>query len=121
MKQDKKKKISLGVLIFIVFIVALMIIFTITNLSKPGDALEGTYTYNQNVKYEFNGKGYGKLYENETKYKFTYTLDGSILTIDFKDKNKNDVSYIFDLKNDILTLVNKEDSTNTQYILRKDT
>ena len=60
------------------------------------------------------------MQENETKYKYTYSLEGNTLTIDFKDKNRNDVSYIFDLKNDVLTLVNEDDSTGTQYLLRKE-
>ena len=120
MEKDKINKKGLIIIILVVIVVIVMIAMAIINLSKPGYALEGSYTYNGNVKFDFNGKGKGTLQENGTKYKYTYSLDGNILSIDYKSKDKDDVSYIFDLKNDILTLVNKDDSTGTQYIFRKD-
>lgn len=120
MGKDKKNKKGLIIIILLIIVVIIMLVMAIINFSKPGDALEGSYTYNENVNFDFNGKGKGTLQENGTKYKYTYSLDGNILSINYKSKDKNDVSYIFDLENDILTLINKDDNSGTQYIFRKD-
>ena len=88
---------------------------------KEDNTLNGTYSYDKNTKYVFNGKGKGSLNIQEGEYKYTYTIDGSKLPIDFKNADLYDATYEYQIDGDTLTLVGGEGtaSVGTKYILTK--
>ena len=88
---------------------------------KEDNTLNGTYSYDNNTKYVFNGKGKGSLKIQEGEYKYTYVIDGSKLSIDFKNEDLYDATYEYQLDGDTLTLIGGEGtaSVGTKYILTK--
>lgn len=88
---------------------------------KEDNTLNGTYSYDKNTKYVFNGKGKGSLNIQEGEYKYTYTVDGSKLSIDFKNEDLYDATYDYQIDGDTLTLIGGEGtaSVGTKYILTK--
>ena len=92
----------------------------IIEMIKPTDALKGTFIYNENVKYEFNGKGKGALYDKQNKYNYTYSLEGNTIKLNFKDEAVKDASYTFTIQENILTLVGGEGTVGGEYILERE-
>ena len=83
--------------------------------------LVGTYIYNENVKYEFKEDGKGAMYDSDTKFEFTYTINDNKLEIDFTLDALHDASYNYTIDGDILTLVGGEGTTGGEYKLQKET
>ena len=83
--------------------------------------LKGTYIYNENVKYEFKEDGKGAMYDSDTKFEFTYTINDNKLEIDFTLDALHDASYNYTIDGDILTLVGGEGTTGGEYKLQKET
>lgn len=96
-----------------------MAIATISIL-KPVDELQGTFKYSESVKYEFSGKGKGAMYDNDTEYQYTYSIDGDTLKLDFKDEAVRDATYTFSIENDNLTLIGGEGTMGGEYILERE-
>lgn len=96
-----------------------IIAIAIINFLKPTDALQGTFVYSESVKYEFSGKGNGAMYDNETKYSYSYSIEENTLKLDFKDESIRDASYTFSIENDTLTLIGGEGTMGGEYILER--
>lgn len=116
-KKWKTSKIILRIVLVIITITSIVI--TIIDILKPTDALKGTFVYNESVKYEFNGKGKGALYDKETEYRYTYSIEGNILNLKFKNESVRDASYTFTIENNILTLIGGEGTVGGEYILER--
>ena len=110
-----KKKIILFISICIVVVVVsiCIAIFCISRSNKDNnltDELKGLWDIDGNTKYEFDGKGNGKLIVPSNKYEFTYTIEDNILSIDFKNETSTDTDYEFKIDNDKLELTNKKET-----------
>ncbi len=89
------------------------------SIGKEEDILKGTFYYSDSVKYEFTGKGKGAMYDGDTKYEYTYTINDNKMTIDFENEAVHDAKYTFNLEDDTLTLIGGEGTTGGEYILKK--
>ena len=52
-------------------------------INKDLSILTGTYVYNESIKYTFDGKSRGVLYDKQNEYPFTYEIDGQLLILTF--------------------------------------
>lgn len=122
MQHKKKNKQTFKIILITVLVIVMIAIITIAiiNIFKPVDALKGTFLYNKDVKYEFDGKGNGAMYDNKTIYKYTYFIEENILKIDFKDEAVKDATYTFSIKDSILTLIGGEGTIGGEYILERE-
>lgn len=87
---------------------------------QSSEELEGTFSYDENVKYQFDGKGKGCMHSGEDEYEYTYTIEEQEIKIDFEKENIRDATYQYKLEKDILTLIGKEGTTGGQYTLKKE-
>lgn len=130
--QNKSKKNSKTLKVFIILIVVIALIgisiYFIINAkhateevnSEDTSLLKGTFIYSENVKYEFNGKGKGAMYDRNSKYDYTYTIENENIMMDFKNEALRDATYTYKLEDDTLTLIGGEGTTGGKYILKKE-
>lgn len=122
-KERNNKKFKIGILILVIILIVIFVV-AINIYNKKSmenqDILKGTFVYNNNVKYEFNEKGKGAMYDGDTKYEYTYKIDDKKVTMDFKDEIIHDATYTFNLEDDILTLIGGEGTTGGEYTLKKE-
>ena len=98
------KKVIIAISIIIAVIVIGLIIFLSSN---KADELKGLWEYDNNTKYEFDGKGKGKIIVPMENIEFTYTIKDNIVSVDFKNKESRDSEYEFKIKKDTLQLKDK--------------
>ena len=134
-KINKKRFIS----IIAIVVVIILIIFvgpkvgtSIANLiknkkvtekgiNKDLDNLNGTYVYNDNVKYTFNKKDFtGVLYDSGNEYKFTYTISNQLVTLKFENKNIKTATYTAYFIDGDLKLIGGEGTVGGEYMLKKE-
>lgn len=98
-----KKKIFLIIIFFIVLIGSLFT-FKLINKNKTDDLI-GLWDIDGNTKYEFDGKGNGKIIVPLANYEFTYTIEKeNIIIVDFKDEKSRDTKYEYKVTNETLEL-----------------
>ena len=97
--MSKKKLIP--ILVVIVLIIVGIVIFL--NISKK-DKLVGLWDVDGNTKYEFNGKGKGKIIVPNSEYEFTYTIENNVVSVDFKSEKSTDTKYEFKVQKDSMEL-----------------
>lgn len=122
-KERNNKKFKIGILILVIILIVIFIVaINIYNKKSIAnqDILKGTFVYNNNVRYKFDEKGKGVMYDGDTKYEYTYKIDDKKVTMDFKDEIIHDATYTFNLEDDILTLVGGEGTTGGEYTLKKE-
>lgn len=125
-KNNKPKIILISLIIIVILaiigIIVLVNIFNNGNKSvvESNKTLNGIYVYNESVKYEFDGKSKGNMYDGDSKYEYTYVIDDKKLSIDFKDEMMYDATYEFTLENDTLVLIGREGTTGGEYTLNKE-
>ena len=119
-KNRKTLKIKLLIILIFIAIISILAVIAINNSIKSKNPLNGTFIYNDKVKYEFNGKTKGAMYDRDTKYLYTYKVEGDKLIINFKDDAVYDATYTFKLEEDTLTLIGGEGTVGGEYILKKD-
>lgn len=126
-KSKQTLKISMIVLIVLILIIGIVSIILInrnksieTNSpSSKENSLNGTFSFDENVKYEFNN-GNGLMYDGDTKYEYTYTINNEKISIDFVDEMIYDATYSYHLEDDTLTLVGEDGTIGGEYILKKE-
>ena len=89
-------------------------------VNKDPNLLNGTFVYNENVKYTFNNDNTGILYDKGNEYKYTYTIQEQQVFIDYEDKTIHDATYTFYFVNDNLKLIGGEGTSGGEYILKKE-
>ena len=99
----RKKHLLVGAA---VLLVALMILLAVVlrNNGTTGASLAGTWRIDDTTVYEFDGKGNGVMHTSLSEYAFTYTVEGSTLTIDFANEAATDTAYQYSIKGKTLTL-----------------
>lgn len=107
--MQKKWIIAIVIIVTIVLIGGGIFIFT----SNKTDELNGLWDVDGNTKYEFDGKGQGKVIVANSEYEFTYTIKDNVISVDFKNKESRDTEYEFKVSNDNLELKDlKQPSVN---------
>lgn len=89
-----------------------------TDVNVQHDALFGTWKFDKYTEYYFDGYGQGKLFSPSSEYDFKYTIDDSLLKIDFADESADDSTYEICLDETKLTL-KSEDANKGLYVLEK--
>lgn len=69
------------------------------------DGLKGTWDYDGNTMYYFDGQGKGQMQLPLSSYDFTYSTENGMLHIDFADPDVQDSDYSFSTVKDTLTLI----------------
>lgn len=82
--------------------------------------LQGTFYYNEDVKYEFDGKGNGAMYDKDATYKYSYIVQEKELSLDFENEMVHDATYTFTVEDDTLTLIGGSGTTGGKYTLKKE-
>ena len=88
--------------------------------SETIDNIEGTFIYNDSVKYEFDGNGNGAMYDSENEFEYTYSIKNGKLELNFKLDALHDATYDFILDGDTLKLIGGEGTTGGEYNLKKE-
>lgn len=100
----KKKMI-----IFIPICILLVVITIILYKQIKSDELKGLWSIDNYTKYEFDGKGKGKLIVPLNNYKFTYKIKNNIVSIDFENETSIDVNYEYKINKDELEIINQKE------------
>ena len=58
----------------------------ISYIDYKTDGYKRQCIYNENVKYEVNNNGKGAMYDNETEYKYSYSINENKLILDFENE-----------------------------------
>ena len=96
-----QKKWIITIIVTVILIIGCVIVFTILNKT---DKLNGLWEYDNNTRYEFDGKGKGKIIVPMENIEFSYTIKDTILSVDYKNKNSIDTNYEFKVSKDNLEL-----------------
>ena len=128
MQNKKKHKQAFKIIIILLIIIMIAVGITIAIINNndnnstniENNTLIGTFIYNENVKYEFDNNGKGAMYDNETKYEYSYTINENKLILDFENEAVHDATYRFKLENGTLTLNGEEGTMGGKYILEKE-
>ena len=102
-------------LIFICIVVGIILIITImigvgiekiknNNKMSEFDEFYGLWNIDGITKYEFDGKGRGKMLlpESNLEYEFTYKINENKVLIDFDSEEAKDYTYKYSIDNNIL-------------------
>ena len=91
------------IFVFIIVLITVGIIaFIIGFNSDKTDKLAGLWDVDGNTKYEFDGKGNGKIIVPLSEYEFTYIIKENVVSIYFKNKESTNTKYEFKiLKNNL--------------------
>lgn len=116
MVKQKKHKIFCICALALTIAVAIVIVMLMKNSSDvSGDttALQGTWRYDEHTEYVFGGNGRGCLHIDDTNdFKFAYTVEDSVLKLDFVPDYVTDCEYDFKLEGDKLTLIGGNGTAN---------
>lgn len=82
--------------------------------------LNGTFVYNENVKYEFNENNKGILYDKDKTYKFTYKIVNQQVTLSFEDETIHEATYTFYFVDNDLKMIGGKGTVGGEYILKKE-
>lgn len=118
-KRRKQKKQRRGVLLAAVLAVLILLIVLLARGCSGGDWLKGTWDYDGNTVYQFDGKGRGALRLPLSSYDFSYEVKDNQLHIDFSDEAVHDGSYTFTVNGDTLTLIGGEGTIGGSYELHR--
>lgn len=86
-------------------------------VKNENNILNGTFIYNEDINYVFNGINKGSMNHKEEKFIFTYVVNENELKIDFEDELVHDATYTFELNDSQLRLIGGEGTTGGEYIL----
>lgn len=124
-KRRRQQRIFAGVSAFVlIFIIIVAAVVIISRSERKGDpaVLQGAWYYDSYTEYEFDGSGSGCMCIDKTDhYKFTYTVDGDTVKLNFALDYVTDCEYDFKVENDTLTLIggNGTATPGQKYILKR--
>jgi len=84
-----------------------------------GDALKGTWNYDNITMYQFNGRGKGTLILPEKSYEFSYELTEEEVRMDFVNEQIEDSSYYYSMEKETLTLFGVSGMEEFSYEMQK--
>ena len=103
-----KKKIIIFIPIWVLLIVCIFIAISFFKQTKTDD-FKGLWDIDGYTKYEFDGKGNGKLIIPSNEYIFTYTIKDNIISIDFENEKTIDSEYEYIINKDKLELTHAQE------------
>lgn len=122
LKRKWKKEIAF-ISIMVVLVIALIIgVFIVVNQSgnrQEITQIQGTWQYDEYIKYEFDGEGSGCMCLEDLHYEYKYTVDNNELILDFKDESVHDCTYTFLIDGNALMLTGGEGTIGGTYELKK--
>lgn len=118
-KKQKQHRMLIGGASALLVVIIIIIILIVKGCSGATDALAGTWNFDSNTTYEFDGKGSGAMVLSLANYDFTYEIKDNQLYIDFSNESVHDATYEFSVKGDTLTLVGGEGTIGGTYELNK--
>lgn len=83
------------------------------------DPLTGTWDYDGDTTYQFDGKGSGAMILTSATYDFSYQVKGDQLFIDFSNEAARDCAYTFSVNDNTLTLTGGEGTIGGTYELHR--
>lgn len=96
-----QKKWIITIIVTIILIIGCVFAFITINKT---DKLNGLWDADGNTKYEFDGKGQGKVIVANSEYEFTYIIKDNVVSVDFKNKESRDTEYKYKVSKDNLEL-----------------
>lgn len=112
-----KKKLIIFIPICILLVVCIFIAISFFKQPKT-DELKGLWDMDGYTKYEFDGKGKGKVIVPLNDYVFSYTIKDNIVSIDFENETSIDTDYEFKINKDELEIINLKE-TYLKFKLKK--
>ena len=118
-KIQRQRRILFGG--FVVALAAFVLMIVLLAKSYFGsDVLTGSWNYDGNTIYQFDGKGNGAMILPSAIYDFTYNIDGDQIRIDFKNETVHDGTYTFTVTGNKLIIVGGEGTISGTYELAKE-
>ncbi len=123
-RRRKKRKQSngrllvllMGVCSLVLLVLSLILIIHSCTSRNP---VVGSWKLDSMTTYEFYDDGKGALIVPKGNYSFTYTLDDDKLSIDFHDENALDSEFVYEVEDDVLTMVGGNKAIKETYVLQK--
>lgn len=105
----RRRRMLLGgaVLLLTALIISIVLAFKGCSALQK-DVLAGVWDVDGITTYEFDGKGSGAMVLPSLCFDFNYTINGDELVIDFTSDELYDRTYIISVKDDILTMTDRE-------------
>lgn len=120
-RNRKTNKIIIIFIIVLVITIGIVIIMNMKNeIKNENGLLNGTFIYDEDIKYIFDGKGMGKMLLQTEEYEFVYNIVQNELNLDFTDENIHDANYTFEVQEHQLKLIGGEGTTGGEYTLNKE-
>lgn len=82
-------------------------------------ALTGTWDYQGNTQYTFDGRHHGAMDAGGMHFDYTYKLRGNKLKLNFADDIVEDATYFYGVQEDTLTLVGDKGTVGGTYELTR--
>lgn len=111
--MSKRLKIIIPIVLIIVVAIVCLFVF-----NDKKDKFEGLWDIDGNTKYQFDGKGNGKLIIPLGEYAFSYTITDNIISIDFENEESEDSQYEYVLSNNKLEITNVK-VKDMKFVLKK--
>ena len=113
--------------VLLCFLAALILLIAKSCFGPSGnidaDLLKGSFVYEENTVYEFDGKGKGCMCITDGgsryHYEYTYTIKEDQIMLDFEAEEVRDATYTFKLNGDKLTIIGGEGTAGGKYTLIK--
>lgn len=132
-KTHEKIKIIIPLIVVLIVGTIIAIVYIINNSGyrdsqgnkievneEEAKVLNGTYVYNENTKYTFDGIKEGTLYCPDGEFKYIYVIQDSKLKLYFEDDDMRDATYLFNLADNKLTLIGGAGTTGGTFVLNKE-
>ena len=106
-RRKKKRAYRARILFFVLLFILIFVFLTLgikSSISKKEgkslDDVTGLWDIDGITKYEFDGKGNGKMILPSSEYLFTYKIDGNQISIHFEDDSASDAIYQYSVNSD---------------------
>lgn len=114
--RQRKAILIMGAVSVVLLLLSVVLVIVSCSTSSP---IAGTWQLDARTSYQFGHNDLGLLILPNKEYLFTYTLDGDVLNINFKDEIATDSTYTYRLDGDTLTLTGTSNHNKGTYVLEK--
>lgn len=118
-KRRQRRKQHRLILCAAALLVLILLIVVFVKGCSGSDQLTGTWDYDGNTTYQFDGKGSGAMLLTSATYDFSYQVKDAQLFIDFSNEAVRDCTYTFSVNDNTLTLTGGEGTVGGTYELHR--